>query len=277
MAAMAAAGGLPPWARTESHVRSQQSLQHPRLTLWSLDHNIWRAECVRLCLFSAGVPFDDRRASWAELSQSGKMRFGTFPVLEVNGKLLGQTHAIATYVGKLTGFFPSDPWLAAKVDEVFGGLTDASDLIASTLQERDALRRAQVRQGLIAEGGRLTQVLAGLEELVAQNAAHGVCAGTELSVADFAVWRAVGWVACALDGIPSDYFPRCLPHLWGLHRMVDSLATVKEWKEAHPRQYRPVSSSEEVSSEGFTQDAGIMSKSCGSPPQDVAKKNITFL
>jgi hypothetical protein len=39
------------------------------------------------------------------------------PVLEVDGKILSQTQAMATYAAKLAGIQPADPWLQAKIDE----------------------------------------------------------------------------------------------------------------------------------------------------------------
>lgn len=209
------------------------------MTLWCLDRTTWRAECVRLCLFSAGIPFDDRRIDYGELSGSGRLRFGTFPVLEVNGRVLAQSHAIATYVGKLSGFYPVDPWLGAKVDEVMAALADVTDLIATTMQEQDPVKRVRWRQRLLSEDGRLLQLLAGLEDVLVDNAQNCLCAGNELSVADFAVWRAVGWISGGVEGIPPDLISRSFPHLWALHSSVDTLVCVREWKKLHPYHYGP--------------------------------------
>jgi len=202
-----------------------------------MDQNLWRAECIRLCFFSAGVLFDDRRASYKELAESGMMRFGTFPVLEVNGRILAQTNAIASYVGKLTGFYPKDPWQASKVEEILGALADATDLLSGTLQEQQLQRRMRWRQHLLSEDGRLMRLLNGLEDMIAENAPSGVSVGNELTVADFAIWRAVGWISTSLDGIPHDFIATNHPHLWALHKQIDSLACVKTWKDAHPHHY----------------------------------------
>eukprot|EP00415_Alexandrium_ostenfeldii_P000817 UN0817 len=225
----------------EAWAENQRPSRYPKLTLWCLDCINWRVECVRLCLFSAGVPFDDRRVTYTELHHSGRLRFGTFPVLEVNGRIIAQAHAIATYVGKLTGFFPSDPWLAAKVDEVLGGLADATDLLANTIQEMDLERKICWRQSLISDDGRLTVMLSGLEGILDDNRQAGLSAGNDVSIADFAIWSAVGWISSSLEGIPQDYVPRGFPHLWNLHKQMDTLACVKEWKERHPQHYRLMS------------------------------------
>merc|ERR1719229_2125384 len=109
----------------------------PHLRLWYLDHHFWRAECVRVCLFMHDVPFEDKRVGYDELYESGTLTFGTFPALEVDGRPIAQTHAIAVFAGKLAGLYPCDPWMQAKVDEIFAGLSDATNFITGTLSIRD--------------------------------------------------------------------------------------------------------------------------------------------
>merc|ERR1719236_189364 len=128
--------------------------QFPALRLWYLDHNFWRAECVRLCLFMGDIPFEDKRVGYDELYGSGMLTFGTFPALEVNGRPIAQTHAMAAYCGKLTGFYPQDLWLQAKVDEAFAGLTDATDLITSTMGIRDPQQKLSTRQKMAQSDSR---------------------------------------------------------------------------------------------------------------------------
>mmetsp|Transcript_157467 Transcript_157467/g.482593 ORF Transcript_157467/g.482593 Transcript_157467/m.482593 type:complete len:227 (-) Transcript_157467:175-855(-) len=224
-----------------AHLGSLPAYIHmPKLTLWCVDHTHWRTECVRLCLFSAGVPFDDRRLSFDELWASGRLRFGTFPVLDVDGRTIAQPHAIAAYVGRITGFWPDDPWLGAKVEEVMDGLSDATDLLSKTVQEQDVQKKVVMRQRMIADGGLLTVTLAGLEDVLTENSHHGLSVGNQLSVADFAIWRAVAWISHSLDGIPQDYISNFFPRMWSLHKYVDQLACVREWKDTHPHHYRPL-------------------------------------
>lgn len=211
----------------------------PVLKLLYLDHPFWRAECVRLCLHLGKVPFQDARMDWDGLESSGKLTFGTFPVLEVDGKVLSQTQAIASYCGKLSGHYPSDPWLAAKVDEFLNGLTDVTELITATMQERNPQRKVQWRQALVAPNGRMTQFLRGLERLLFENGSNGFCVGNSLTVADLAAWRAVGWIGSGvLDGIPVDYISSTFPRLAAVYQNVDSMPAVAEWKALHPRNYK---------------------------------------
>lgn len=220
-------------------MQSSSPQQYPTLRLWYLDHHFWRAECVRLSLFMGGVPFEDKRVGYDELYGSGMLTFGTFPALEVNGRPIAQTHAMAAFAGKLSGFYPEDPWLQAKVDEVFGGLTDATDLVTGTMQIRDPNKKIQTRQQMCQQDGRLTMLLSGLESLLMQNGGNGLFAGDKVTVADLAVWRAVDWLSCGvLDGIPRDYISRAFPHLANLYQKIDSLQGVQDWKRRNPHHYK---------------------------------------
>ena len=179
--------------------------------------------------------------SYDEMYSSGALTFGTFPALVVEGKgVINQTQAIARYIGNLCGLYPTDSFVSAKADEALDALTDVSELITATMQERDPQRKLRWRQALIAPEGRLTMLLTGLERLLAQNAKHAPhVAGPSLTVSDLALWRAVGWLSSGVvDGIPRDYIASTFPRLWQLHKVVDALPKVAEWKQAHPRHYR---------------------------------------
>lgn len=220
------------------HAMAKQGL--PALKLIYLDHHYWRAECARIALYLADVPFEDARMGYDDMYASGALTFGTFPALVVGGKgCISQTQAIAAYVGKLTGFYPSDPFLQAKADEAIDGLTDISDLVTDTMQERDPQRKIQWRQHLVSRDGRITMLFNGLESLCTQNGSNGHLAGTDWTVSDFAVWRAVGWFSSGtIDGIPRDYIKRNFPQLFAIHAAVDVLPKVMQWKASHSHQYR---------------------------------------
>jgi len=220
---------------------TQEAIQVPKMKLIYLDHHYWRAECSRVALFLADIPFEDARMSYEKMYASGALTFGTFPSLVVEGKgTINQTQAIAAYVGKLSGFYPSDPFLQAKADEAIDALTDVSELVTATMQERDPQRKIKWRQHLISSNGRMTMILSGLEALCHQNGFNGRIAGCDLTVSDFAIWRAVGWLSSGvIDGIHPTYIQSSFPGLWAVHVAVDALPKLAAWKAAHPHQYRP--------------------------------------
>jgi glutathione S-transferase len=129
-------------------------------------------------------------------------------------------------------------FLAAKADEAIDGLTDATNLVTSTMGVRDPQRKVAMRQDLVAPDGRLTMLLNGLETVLKQGNTWYV-AGSSLSVADLAVWRFVGWISSGvLDGIPRNYVESCFPLTWAVHCTVDKMPKVAEWKAMNPHHYR---------------------------------------
>jgi hypothetical protein len=143
----------------------------PSIKVYYGNFPFWRAECVRMALHCGGVPFEDvRDKSWAELRESGVATFGALPVMEVDGKILSQTQAMATFAGKLAGLYPlDDDWLAAKCDEAINGCTDVTNTLGPSMRIQDADEKVAARMALCAEDGRLTMHLNGLNALLEQN------------------------------------------------------------------------------------------------------------
>lgn len=157
------------------------------LRLYYFDFSFWRAETARLALFIGGIPFEDvRDQTLADLKAQGKLTFGAVPALEVDGKMLSQTQAIVSYVGKLAGMQPESAWDAAKVDECINGCTDVTTDLGATfrlgIEEKVAARAA-----LIKPDGRLTMHLGGLEKICIENGNSGHAVGDSLTVADLSV------------------------------------------------------------------------------------------
>merc|ERR1712050_425550 len=122
-----------------------------------------------MCLFLGGVKFDDVRDMKRDaLKAEGKLTFGATPVMEVDGKMLSQTQAMASYCSKLAGLHPQNDWDAAKVDEAINGCTDVTMTIGKTFS-LSAEEKVKARQELITATGRLTMHLGGLESLLTQN------------------------------------------------------------------------------------------------------------
>lgn len=186
------------------------------------------------------MPFEDvRDQKKPDLKAAGKLPFGATPVLEVDGKILSQTQAIAAYCAKLAGIHPAGAWEQAKVDEVINGCTDVTMTIGKTFG-LPADEKASARQALIEPNGRLTMHLGGLEKICVENGSCGYAVGGTITVADIAVWRLVGWISKGvIDGIPQQYVASTFPALSKLVAMVDTHPKVCEWKRMHPNNYKP--------------------------------------
>ncbi|KAJ1451918.1 hypothetical protein M885DRAFT_528321 [Pelagophyceae sp. CCMP2097] len=197
----------------------------------------WRAECVRMALHIGGIEFEDVR-DWAAGKQ---MRtFGSLPIMTVDGKVLSQTQAMATYAGKLGGLYPTDPWAAAKCDELINGCTDVTSVVSATMRIKDETLKKEARADLVGPDGKLTVYLNGIDRILSENHDASLFAvGAELTVADLAIWRLAGWLdGGKLDGLPAGYTARTFPRIAALLRAVDAHPGVASWKALHPDFYK---------------------------------------
>lgn len=159
--------------------------------------------------------------------------------MEVDGKILSQTQAMAGYAARLAGLMPTDVWTASKVDEAINGCTDCTTDIGGTFRIQNAAEKIKAREALIAPDGRLSLHLSGLEKIITENGHEGCIAGSSLSVADLALWRMVGWLSSGvIDGIPTSYVERTFPQISAVCAAVDAHPKVMQWKRAHPQNYK---------------------------------------
>lgn len=176
----------------------------PQLRLTYFD-SPGRAEPVRIALFAAGLPFEDRRLKFPEfmaLKQQGAFPLGSVPVLEVDGRPMTQTGAMLRYAAHLggKGLYPSDARAAFVVDSVIDTLNDTvSHALTPSLFERDMEKKLEMRRALVA--GPLSAALRYLEGLAAESEGPFLV-GAELTVADILVGVTVKqYRSGALDGI----------------------------------------------------------------------------
>ena len=204
-----------------------------KLKLIYPDIPFWRAETSRLALFIGEIEFEDFRPSKEELAtmrNEGIFPFGQFPVLQVDGKTIAQTGAIARFCGKLSGLYPTEnDFYAAKVDEVIDLATDITAKIRPSLIEKNPEKRMEMRRELSETV--LPQWLGFMETLLENNGKTGYFVDDSLTVADLAAWRLCGWISGGIiDGIPEtilDAFPLLNAH----QNHISNLPKVLEWLE----------------------------------------------
>lgn len=96
------------------------------------------AEPIRFLFSYAGVDFvDDRfeRENWPDLKP--QMPFGQVPVLEVDGKKIHQSAAIARYLAKQFGLAGKDDWEALEIDATVDTINDLRSKMATYHYEQD--------------------------------------------------------------------------------------------------------------------------------------------
>ena len=194
----------------------------------------WRAEVLRVSLFIKDIPFEDTRVSREEFVHliktgflpNGKIApFHQLPVIEVDGKIIGQTGAIARYCGKVSNLYSDDIFLAAKIDQIIDAATDITNLVSPTIREKDQIKKMEDRKVLVNK--LLPRWFRYLEHLLSED--NSTWFVEKMTIADIAIWRLLGWLTSGIiDGIPTsivDDFPK----LKNIHHQVHTHPKVQEW------------------------------------------------
>ena len=173
----------------------------------------WRAEVTRLALFIGDVPFKDYRVEGKEidnLKETGLLPnnqiapFKQLPVLDVDGKIIAQTGAIARFCGKLSGLYPKDnDFKAAEIDQIIEAAQDINYLVTLSGRDKEKERLALARKILATK--HLPKWFQFLENLLKKNNESYFFVGNKISIADLAIWRLLGWLSSGLlDGVPTN-------------------------------------------------------------------------
>lgn len=196
----------------------------------------WRAEVLRVSLFIGNIPFEDVRISREEFRDvilTGKLRnkieipFHQLPVLEIDGKIVGQTGAIARYCGKLSDLYPRDDFLAAKVDQIIDTATDITNLVSPTVGEKNKMTKKEMRERLTKK--LLPRWFNYLENILLKEKNSPWFVDDKMSIADIAIWRLLGWLKSGmLDGIPTNICDN-YQKLNNVHSAVHKQPKVQEW------------------------------------------------
>jgi len=196
----------------------------------------WRAEVLRVSLYIGNIPFDDVRISKGEFREvilTGKLRngmqvpFHQLPVLEIDGKIIGQTGSIARFCGKLSNLYPVDNLLAAKVDQIIDSATDITNLISPTVREKNETIKIEMRDKL---ANKLLPRWFDYLEKILQNEKNSIWfVDNNISIADIAIWRLLGWLKSGmLDGIPTNICD-AYTKLNNVHAEVHKHPKIQEW------------------------------------------------
>ena len=182
-----------------------------KITLYYFKIPFWRAEVTRLSLYIGNIPFEDYRIEgddYDKFKKTGELPnkkiapFKQLPVLDVDGKIFAQTGAIARFCGKLSGLYPkNDDYKAALIDQIIEGAQDINYLVTLSSRDKDPEKKKVARDILATR--HLPKWFQFLEDLLKQNTKSVYFVENELTIADLAIWRLLGWLKSGmLDGIP---------------------------------------------------------------------------
>jgi len=209
------------------------------IKLYYFNIPFWRAEVSRLTLFIGNIPFEDIRLkeeSYDEFKQTGKLPngklppFRQLPVLEVNGELIAQTGAIARYCGKLTGLYPTNnDFDAAKIDQILEAAQDINYIVSISSREKNPEKKKIVREILSTK--HLPKWFQFLENLIKENKESKWFVGKNITIADLAIWRLLGWLSSGmLDGVPKDILGP-YENLIEMRKEIYQHPKVQEWMQ----------------------------------------------
>ena len=194
----------------------------------------WRAEVLRVSLYIKDVPFEDIRVSREEfihliktgfLPNGMKVPFHQLPVIEVDGKIIGQTGAIARYCGKVSNLYSNDILKAAKIDQIIDAATDITNVVSPTIREKDEVKKIEDRKILVNK--LLPRWFRYLENLLSED--DSIWFVEKMTIADIAMWRLLGWLTSGIiDGIPTSIIDD-FPKLKNIHHQVHTHPKVQEW------------------------------------------------
>ena len=210
-----------------------------------MDNPFWRIELARIPLFIGGISFNDKRITLEEfrsaketgfLKDGTKLPFHQIPLLVVDGVPIAQTGAIARFCGKLSGLYPTEDSIScALIDQFIDFVTDLTNLVYipsnSPLTEDEKIQHRRI----LAEG-ELKRKLDMLEDNISANQTWIV--GEEITIADIAIWRGIGWLASDfVAGIPQPYFMN-YPKITKLFKNVDNHPKICDWVgKTYPSNY----------------------------------------
>ncbi len=210
-----------------------------KITLYYFKIPFWRAEVSRLSLYIGNIPFEDYRIQgddYDKFKQTGELPnkkiapFKQLPVLEVDGKIFAQTGAIARFCGKLSGLYPkNDDYNAALIDQIIEGAQDINYLVTLSGRDKDNERKKIARNILATR--HLPKWFQFLENLLKQNTKSIYFVDSDLTIADLAIWRLLGWLKSGmLDGVPTNILDE-YDHLNKLREEIYKNPKVIKWMD----------------------------------------------
>ncbi|XP_055346026.1 probable glutathione S-transferase 7 [Paramacrobiotus metropolitanus] len=149
-----------------------------------------RGELARLVLAAAGQKFEDNRLAkgdWGTMKPGTP--YGQLPVLEVDGKMLGQSGAMVRYVARQHGLMGSGAWEEALIDSFNDAAMDVFQAAMKVIYGTEESQKA-------AEGKKFKdETVPGFfkifDKYIQEHGKDGHVVGNKLSLADLALFNVV--------------------------------------------------------------------------------------
>jgi glutathione S-transferase len=186
-----------------------------------------RAEIIRLTLTWAGKAFEDIRIpkdQW--LAFKPKTPFGQLPFVEIDGKVFGQSLAIAQYFAREFNLYGKTNLDALKIDQFTQLVEDFLQEVAKAFREPDAAKKAEIEKRVKEEIA--PKFFANVDKLLNDNnGRHFV--GDAVTLADLVAYDvATGFLKPYTEGALSKF-----PSIKALVEKVSSNERIKAYAESH--------------------------------------------
>lgn len=214
-----------------------------------------KAEPIRLAAAIGGVSFTNKVLTFSEFAEARKsLPFGQVPVLQVdtlddegnikNTSIVTQSDAILRYFGKLAKLYPTNDFLAMKVDEMLCVIDDLDVAITMTIQgpkklllsegEWSAEEKIKIRERWVESS---LPKYVGMIENTLKASTSGWLVGDSITIADIKCFVRFSHITSGiLDGIPTtvlDKYPNCL----ALMEKVKEVDGIKSWNQKYSMPY----------------------------------------
>lgn len=189
-----------------------------------------RAETIRLAFVAAGIKYDDSRvekADWAALKP--KTPWSSLPVLEVDGKQLGQSMSVARFVAKEGGLYGKNSFEAGLVDSVVDVVTDLREKSITLAFTPDGPAKDAALKDFVEKT--LPSILPNLQKLVAANAAKsGFFVGDKITLADIHFYAIIELILPKMPNVLASY-----PNLKQVFDKVAANPKIAEYLKKRPQ------------------------------------------
>ncbi|GMR45238.1 hypothetical protein PMAYCL1PPCAC_15433 [Pristionchus mayeri] len=190
------------------------------------------AEVSRSMFILSDTPFEDNRIpkdQWPALKE--KTPFGTLPVLEIDGKPLPQSLAIARYLAKQFGFYGNTPfesaWVDALADQMKDFLAEMRPYFAVAMGMVEGDKEKMKNEVALPA---IKKHFSLLEKVAKENGANGHFVGSSLTYVDLLVSDFIYSVDSMIPGFINEY-----PAVAAVRTKVVNTPKLKEWIEKRPK------------------------------------------